>query len=111
MIATAAPENLASHHVLRKAGLREQVMIDCSHANAAKQPRRQIDVAADVAARVAAGERRILGVMIESNLVAGSQSLEAGRQLTPGQSITDGCLSLGQTVPVLEQLAQPLPCK
>jgi len=59
--------------LLRANGLREQVMIDTSHANSSKQHRRQIEVAADVAAQVAAGERRILGLMIESHLHEGRQ--------------------------------------
>src|SRR5512134_604818 len=64
--------------VLRKAGLREQVMIDCSHANSAKQHRRQLDVAADVAARIAAGDVPIVGVMVESHLHEGRQDLRPG---------------------------------
>ena len=59
--------------LLAQAWLREQVMIDCSHANSAKQHRRQIDVAADVAAQIAVGECRITGVMIESHLNEGRQ--------------------------------------
>jgi len=91
---------------LRKAGLREQVMIDCSHANSAKQHRRQIDVAADVAAQLAAGERRIMGVMIEGHLHEGRQDLKPGKALLPGVSITDACIGWDDTVPVLHQLAQ-----
>jgi 3-deoxy-7-phosphoheptulonate synthase len=92
--------------VLRKAGLREQVMIDCSHANAAKQHRRQIEVAGDVAARVAAGDRRILGVMIESHLHEGRQDLVPGVAPKPGVSITDACIGWDDTAPLLRQLAQ-----
>ena len=91
---------------LRKAGQREQVMVDCSHANSAKQHRRQIDVAADVAAQLAGGERRIIGVMVESHLHEGRQDLEAGRTLTPGVSITDACIGWHDTVPLLHALAQ-----
>jgi 3-deoxy-7-phosphoheptulonate synthase len=69
--------------VLRKAGLREQVMVDCSHANSSKQHRRQIDVAADVARQIEGGERRIIGVMVESHLHEGRQDLVAGRPLQP----------------------------
>ncbi|MCK6433751.1 MAG: 3-deoxy-7-phosphoheptulonate synthase [Burkholderiaceae bacterium] len=92
--------------VLRKAGLREQVMIDCSHANSAKQHRRQIDVAADVSAQLRAGERRIMGVMVESHLHEGRQELVAGRDLLPGVSVTDACLGWDDTEPLLRQLAQ-----
>ena len=90
---------------LRKAGLREQVMIDCSHANSAKQHRRQIEVASDVAAQVAAGERRIVGVMVESHLHEGRQDLVPGQPLAPGVSITDACIGFAQTVAVLQNLA------
>ncbi len=91
---------------LRKAGLREQVMVDCSHANSAKQHRRQIEVAADVAAQLAAGERRIVGVMVESHLHEGRQDLKPGVALQPGVSITDACIGWDDTVPVLRQLAE-----
>jgi 3-deoxy-7-phosphoheptulonate synthase len=91
--------------VLRKAGLREQVMIDCSHANSAKQHRRQIEVAADVARQVSGGERRIVGVMIESHLEEGRQDLLPGVPLQAGVSITDACIGWAQTEPVLRELA------
>ena len=92
--------------VLRKAGLREQVMVDCSHANSSKQHQRQIDVAASVAAQLAAGEQRIIGVMVESHLHAGRQDLKPGVPLQPGVSITDACISWDDTAPLLRQLAE-----
>ena len=92
--------------VLRKAGLREQVMVDCSHANSAKQHRRQVDVAADVARQIAGGERRITGVMVESHLHEGRQDLKEGQALQSGVSITDACLGWHDTEPLLRQLAQ-----
>jgi 3-deoxy-7-phosphoheptulonate synthase len=91
--------------LLRGAGLREQVMIDCSHANSSKQHARQIVVARDVAAQIAAGEARIMGVMIESHLREGRQDITPGQPLQHGVSVTDACISFEQTVPVLEQLA------
>jgi 3-deoxy-7-phosphoheptulonate synthase len=91
--------------VLRRAGLREQVMIDCSHANSAKQHRRQIEVAADIATQIAGGERRITGVMIESHLNEGRQDLKPGVALQPGVSVTDACIGWDATVPVLRSLA------
>ena len=91
---------------LRKAGLREQVMVDCSHANSAKQHRRQIEVAADVATQLAAGERRICGVMVESHLHEGRQDLQPGSPLKPGVSITDACIGWDDTVPLLRRLAE-----
>lgn len=92
--------------VLKSAGLREQVMIDCSHANSGKSHERQIDVANDIAEQLADGERRIVGVMVESHLEAGRQDLKPGVPLRYGVSITDACLSWAQTEPVLEVLAE-----
>lgn len=88
-----------------KAGLPPHVMIDASHANSGKRPENQPRVIADIAAQLEAGESRIVGVMVESHLVAGRQDLAAGRPLTYGQSITDGCLGWADSVPVLERLA------
>ncbi|PZP93063.1 MAG: 3-deoxy-7-phosphoheptulonate synthase [Variovorax paradoxus] len=92
--------------VLKKAGLREQLMVDCSHANSSKQHARQIVVAEDVARRIAAGERRITGLMIESHLEEGRQDLKPGEPLRYGVSITDACIGWAQTEPVLRQLAE-----
>ena len=91
--------------LLSKAGLRPQVMIDVSHANSSKQHQRQIDVAADVAAQVAAGDARITGLMIESHLQEGRQDIVEGQPLQTGVSVTDACISMVQTVPVLQNLA------
>jgi 3-deoxy-7-phosphoheptulonate synthase len=92
--------------VLKKAGLREQLMVDCSHANSSKQHARQIVVAEDVARRIAAGERRITGLMIESHLEEGRQDLKPGEPLRYGVSVTDACIGWAQTEPVLRQLAE-----
>ena len=91
--------------MLAKAGLPERVMIDCSHANSRKLHRRQRYVCRDVCAQVGDGDQRIMGVMIESNLVEGSQSL-SNKPLVRGQSVTDACLGWDDTVPLLEQLAE-----
>ncbi len=96
----------AACQLLAKTGLREQVMIDFSHANSSKQHRRQIDVAHDVAGQIGAGDHRITGVMIESHLHEGRQDITPGQPLDYGVSVTDACLSMEQTVPVLEELAQ-----
>ena len=90
--------------LLVKAGLPERVMIDCSHANSRKMHRRQRYVCRDVCAQVTDGDRRIMGVMIESNLVEGAQSI-SNKPLVRGQSVTDACLGWDDTVPLLEQLA------
>jgi 3-deoxy-7-phosphoheptulonate synthase len=92
--------------LLQAAGLREQVMIDVSHANSSKQHQRQINVAQDVAAQIAAGDARITGVMIESHLNEGRQDIVPGQALRHGVSVTDACISMEQTVPVLQALAQ-----
>ena len=87
-----------------------RLMIDCSHANASKQHDRQIEVARDVAAQLAAGTRCIFGVMVESHLVAGAQKFSAGKddpaKLEYGQSITDACLGWLDSVRVLEGLSE-----
>jgi 3-deoxy-7-phosphoheptulonate synthase len=96
----------ASCALLKMAGLREQLMIDVSHANSSKQYQRQVAVAADVAQQIAAGDRRIMGVMIESHLHEGRQDIVPGQPLKYGVSVTDACISMAQTVPVLQGLAQ-----
>jgi 3-deoxy-7-phosphoheptulonate synthase len=88
-----------------KSGIRPAVMIDASHANSSKKPENQPLVLADVGAQLAAGDRRIIGVMVESNIVAGRQDLVPGKPLTYGQSITDGCIGWDATADVLEKLA------
>ncbi|CAM5597435.1 Phospho-2-dehydro-3-deoxyheptonate aldolase OS=Rhodanobacter lindaniclasticus OX=75310 GN=B1991_00810 PE=3 SV=1 [Rhodanobacter lindaniclasticus] len=89
-----------------KASLRPQVMIDASHANSGKNPENQPRVVEDLATRIVAGERRILGVMVESHLLGGRQDLQPGQPLRYGQSITDGCLGWDDSVRVLQRLAQ-----
>ena len=91
---------------LAAAGLRPHVMVDFSHANSSKQYQKQLDVGADVAGQVAAGERRILGVMVESHINPGRQDLVPGRALEYGVSITDACLGWADTVALLEVLAE-----
>ena len=92
--------------LLEKAGLPARLMIDASHANSGKQPENQPRVIESVAAQLETGERRIVGVMVESHLVGGRQDLVAGRPLAYGQSITDGCIDWDASVAVLERLAQ-----
>ena len=80
-------------------------MVDASHANSSKKPENQPLVTADIAGQISGGENRIMGVMIESNLVAGRQDVVPGKPLTYGQSITDGCIDWATTATALEQLA------
>jgi 3-deoxy-7-phosphoheptulonate synthase len=91
---------------LAKAKLPQRLMIDCSHANAAKLYKRQTEVARDIAGQLSRGERRIVGVMVESHLVEGRQDLEAGQPLQFGQSITDACLGWDDSVELLQVLAE-----
>ncbi len=91
---------------LVKAKLAPAIMIDASHANSLKKPENQPKVVDEIAAQVAAGDTRIMGVMIESNLVAGRQDLVPGKPLVYGQSITDGCIDWASSETVLERLAE-----
>src|SRR5690606_28834244 len=88
-----------------KAGLRPAIMIDASHANSSKKPENQPLVLEDIGTQLANGDKRIIGVMIESNIVAGRQDLVPGQDLVYGQSITDGCIDWDTTVTTLEALA------
>ncbi|SEL21700.1 3-deoxy-D-arabinoheptulosonate-7-phosphate synthase [Roseateles sp. YR242] len=93
---------------LKAAGLRQELMIDFSHANSSKKFERQIDVGRDVAGQIAGGDRRVAGVMVESHLQPGRQDLLPGQtkaDLLPGVSITDACLGWSQTEPLLRELA------
>ncbi len=90
---------------LRAAGLPERVVIDASHDNSGKDPARQPDVVADVAGQISDGNDAIVGVMLESFLVAGRQDLAPGEELVYGQSITDACMGWEATTLVLDQLA------
>jgi len=101
-----APSVDAACQEIARAGLAQRLMIDGSHANSSKRPENQVPVCEDVARQIAAGEERIIGVMVESHLVAGRQDLAAGRALAYGQSITDGCIGWEETVRVLEGLAE-----
>jgi 3-deoxy-7-phosphoheptulonate synthase len=90
---------------MESSGLRPRLMVDFSHANSRKQHDKQLDVAQDVASQIGRGERRIMGAMIESHLVAGRQDKLDGQGLVYGQSITDACIGWDDSIPVLEELA------
>ncbi|MBI2801349.1 MAG: 3-deoxy-7-phosphoheptulonate synthase [Gammaproteobacteria bacterium] len=90
---------------MQAAGVRPNLIVDVSHANSRKDHQRQLTVTDDVAAQIAGGETRIVGIMIESFLVAGRQEPRPGQALTYGQSITDACLNWTDTVVLLERLA------
>jgi len=96
----------ATSQVLEKAGLPARVMIDASHANSLKDPENQPKVIDNIATQIEAGESRIIGVMVESHLIAGRQDLVPGQALVYGQSVTDGCIGWESSVAVLERLAE-----
>lgn len=95
----------AASQVLVKAGLPARLMVDASHANSGKDPDNQPQVVDDIATQLEAGERRVVGLMVESHLVGGRQDLVPGQSLVYGQSITDGCLGWDRSVQVLNRLA------
>ncbi|MGD8783079.1 MAG: 3-deoxy-7-phosphoheptulonate synthase AroG [Thioalkalispiraceae bacterium] len=91
---------------LEAAKLPARLMIDFSHANSSKQHQKQVEVADDVAGQIAAGDKRIIGAMIESHLKAGRQDVIPGKELEYGKSITDACISWNESEKILETLAQ-----
>ena len=103
--------NYSAEHVaaaaalLRRNELPPHLMVDCSHANSGKDPARQPEVARELAAQIAAGERAIAAVMLESNLVGGMQDYRT-KPLVFGRSITDSCLAWEPTLPVFALLAE-----
>ncbi len=90
---------------LRAAGLPERVVIDASHDNSGKDHERQPEVVNEIADQIAGGEGAIVGVMMESFLIAGRQDLDSPEPLVYGQSITDACMDWDHTVLTLDRLA------
>jgi len=101
----SAKDVRAAAALLQANGLPRGLMVDCSHANSGKDAERQPAVASDLAAQIASGEKAVAAVMIESNLVGGTQDFGA-RPLVPGRSVTDSCLSWEKTLPVLNEFAE-----
>ncbi|KAJ0396925.1 hypothetical protein P43SY_000984 [Pythium insidiosum] len=91
--------------LMLKANLMDNVMVDCSHGNSRKDHKNQVSVAADIAAQIRAGDDRLVGVMLESNIKEGNQSLIPGQPLEYGKSVTDACMSWETTQEVLRDLA------
>jgi 3-deoxy-7-phosphoheptulonate synthase len=100
----AAVEAAAS--ALRAAGLRDRLMVDCSHGNSRKDHRRQPEVTRELCRQIAAGSHYICGVMLESHLKEGKQNHTDATPLVYGQSITDACMSWEMTEPLLYELAE-----
>jgi 3-deoxy-7-phosphoheptulonate synthase len=91
---------------LRRAGVNARALVDASHDNSQKDPERQPQVLADVGVQLRAGSETVIGVMLESNLVAGRQELKTKETLVYGQSITDGCIDFPTTERALLRLAE-----
>ena len=93
-----------ARELLRKAGLVPNILVDCSHANSGKEPRRQPAVLRDVVAQIVAGDTSLKGVMLESYLETGRQEIPApGAPLVPGLSVTDSCLGWADTEAALRE--------
>ena len=93
---------------LSNAGLPARMMVDCSHANSHKDYRQQPTVAAALGEQIANGDMRIIGAMIESNLVEGNQEIIPDKELVYGQSVTDSCVNWQTTETMLRQLAEAI---
>ena len=91
--------------VIGRSGQPVRLMVDCSHANSGKNHIQQPTVGREVASQVANGDARIIGLMLESNLVGGRQNAEPGKPLVYGQSITDACMAWDDSEPLLRELA------
>ena len=92
--------------ILKNNNLEESIMVDMSHGNSSKQHKKQIEVCNDIADQITSGEKRITGVMIESNLEEGNQKADDLSNLTYGQSITDACINWQDTKDCLNRLAE-----
>jgi len=92
--------------ILNKNNLEESIMVDMSHGNSSKQHKKQIEVCQNIAEQIILGEKRITGVMIESNLQEGNQKADDLSQLVYGQSITDACIDWQDTKNCLHELAE-----
>jgi 3-deoxy-7-phosphoheptulonate synthase len=99
----------ACEEELRKAAIPENIMIDCSHGNSSKQHERQLLVLKDVQEQIVAGNKSIMGVMIESNICAGNQPIpDDPEEIRYGVSITDACIDWESTEQALRELADGL---
>ena len=91
---------------LQASGQKSYLMVDCSHANSEKDHNRQLNVCRDVAEQITSGNNDIMGVMLESHLVAGRQNVDDKENLIYGQSITDACIAWDETEVLLRELAE-----
>ncbi|MGF1540558.1 MAG: 3-deoxy-7-phosphoheptulonate synthase [Pleurocapsa sp.] len=101
-----AEDVAAAATTLKQKGLNSRLMVDCSHGNSNKDYTRQSVVLENIAAQIATGQSQIMGVMLESHLVAGNQSIAGdGQSLVYGQSVTDACINWETTARLLTSLA------
>lgn len=92
--------------MLAKAGLPASIVVDCSHGNSNKNPARQTIVLQDVMQQIQDGSNSLVGMMLESNIVAGTQKIQADlSKLVYGQSVTDSCIGWEETVAAIESAA------
>jgi 3-deoxy-7-phosphoheptulonate synthase len=102
---------IAAVNTLQNSNLIPRLMIDCSHGNSMKDYQRQHQIVQSITEQIENGSDYICGVMLESNLIAGNQTLDAEQPLVYGQSITDGCISWEETLILLEKLANAMTTK
>ena len=110
---SAGPNHGAEHveavlQQIADQGIARPVMVDCSHGNSGKDPTRQPAVCRDVLEQIRAGQRGIMGMLIESNLEPGAQTWKPDGELAYGVSITDPCLGWNETEPLLDEIAEVL---
>jgi len=101
----SAPAVAEAAAAMAAADLDAGIIVDASHGNSGKDPARQAVVVADLCDQIEQGQPALRGVMLESHLVGGTQPVGPRKSLTYGQSITDACLSLEDTLPLLDNLA------
>ncbi|WP_313952435.1 3-deoxy-7-phosphoheptulonate synthase [Accumulibacter sp.] len=98
-----------AEQALSKAGLSTNIVVDCSHANSYKKPELQPLVMADAVNQVRLGNQSLVGMMVESNLVAGNQPIpEDLSQLKYGCSVTDACVDWESTEKMILDAARLL---
>ena len=97
-----------SVRILEQNGMRPNIMIDASHANSNKDFKMQSKVVDDVKNQLLSGEKNIIGIMLESNLIEGNQKISSRDKLKYGQSITDSCIGWEETENIILDLDDTL---
>jgi 3-deoxy-7-phosphoheptulonate synthase len=94
--------------ILERNGMKPNIMIDASHANSKKDYKKQSIVVDDVKQQISSGQKNIIGIMLESNLVEGNQKINSREKLKYGQSITDSCIGWNETEEIILALDETL---